>query len=156
MKYRILSDEELKVLENDLKAFLIINGIQGEEWEKINKETPEKALKLVELFSDTVLDKVYQTIQFLEYRSEKTCYVFNCQKDKIDFIVLERNENSTVNLSTPESIHKALLENINELKLSKSSKSNTTTKEEHIHRLLESGCTPSVKEFWVSLLALIE
>ena len=38
MKFRILSDEELKVFEEDLKHFLIANGIDGSSWEKINKE----------------------------------------------------------------------------------------------------------------------
>ncbi|WP_430405394.1 DUF6495 family protein [Fluviicola sp.] len=43
MKYRILSDEELQHLEGDLKAFLIINGVHGEEWAKLNQEDPQKA-----------------------------------------------------------------------------------------------------------------
>jgi hypothetical protein len=44
MKYRRLTQEELTHLEGDLKAFLIINGIEGEAWEKLNQESPEKAL----------------------------------------------------------------------------------------------------------------
>jgi hypothetical protein len=40
MKYRRLTQEELTHLEGDLKAFLIINGIDGEAWEKLNQESP--------------------------------------------------------------------------------------------------------------------
>jgi hypothetical protein len=37
MKYRILSQEELELLEDDLKAFLIVNGAHGDEWAEMNK-----------------------------------------------------------------------------------------------------------------------
>ena len=47
MKYRMLKADELSALEGDLKAFLIVNGIDGSIWERINNEEPEKAVKLV-------------------------------------------------------------------------------------------------------------
>jgi hypothetical protein len=62
MKYRCLTDDELRLLADDLKHFLIVNGVHAEEWEYINKVNPSKATQLVELFSDTVLDKVYSKI----------------------------------------------------------------------------------------------
>ena len=83
MKYRILSQEELELLEDDLKAFLIVNGIHGDEWREMNKSNPVKAVELVELFSDTVLQKVYDKIRFIEHRSPKSCMVFHLKEDKI-------------------------------------------------------------------------
>lgn len=41
MKYRRLTQEELTHLEGDLKAFLIINGIEGEAWENSTKTRPK-------------------------------------------------------------------------------------------------------------------
>ena len=54
MKFRILRDEELKVLEEDLKHFLIANGIDGDLWKEINENDPDKAIDLVAVFSDIV------------------------------------------------------------------------------------------------------
>ena len=78
MKYRMLTADELVPFEEELKQFLIVNGVHGDEWEQMNRDTPEKAIELVELFSDTVLQKVYEKIEFLEFRSVDSCLVFHC------------------------------------------------------------------------------
>lgn len=156
MKFRLLTNEELSALENDLKAFLIVNGVDGTEWEHINKNQPEKALQLVELFSDTVLQKVYEKIRFLEFRSAKTCIVFNCEKEETKLISLQLSEKSTADLSTPESIHKALVQFPQDIQFIKQSRPHKKTREEEVHQLLEQGCIPSVEEFWVSLESVTE
>ena len=45
MKYRNLTLEELKHLEEELKQFLILNHVYAEEWETLNKENPTKELQ---------------------------------------------------------------------------------------------------------------
>jgi len=45
MKYRILTADELVHFEEELKQFLIVNGVHGDEWEKMNRETPERAVE---------------------------------------------------------------------------------------------------------------
>ena len=70
----MLSQEELELLEEDLKAFLIVNGIHADEWEQMNTAAPEKAIELVELFSDTVLQKVYENLRFIEHRTTRSCF----------------------------------------------------------------------------------
>lgn len=151
MKFRLLSNDELSFLEEELKAFLIVNGIDGPEWEKINKETPDKAVGLVEIFSDEVLQKVYSKIEFVEFRSPKTVMVFKIGDTSADLISLQVDENSSVDLSTPESIHSALQHKANEIQFFKQFRLHTKSKEEEIHLLLENGCVPSVEEFWLSL-----
>lgn len=156
MKYRLLSNEELSALEEDLKAFLIINGIDGSAWENINKTEPQKAIGLVELFSDSVLQKVYEKIEFLEFRSAKNCIVFHFDENKTELISLYLNKDSQGDFSTPENIHQTLINHPTEIRFSKQSQSYKKPREEEIHQLLEQGCVPSVKEFWVSLVELIE
>lgn len=156
MKFRILTNDELNVLEEDLKAFLIVNGVDGSEWEKINKNSPEKAVALVELFSDMVLEKVYSKLQYLEFRSPKTCMVFNCGTSETRLISLQLDEKSPADLSTPESIHQALLQHANTIQFLKHTRVHQKTREEEIHQLIEQGCVPSVKEFWVSLETVID
>lgn len=155
MKYRILTDEELSSLEKELTAFLIVNGIDGPEWEKINKQDPEKAIQLVEVFSDAVLDLAYTKIQFLEHRSEKSCMVFNVMDDESALISLQLKDGSIHNLSTPESIHRTLVESPSEIQFFRHSKRHQKTRNEEVHLLISQGCVPSVKEFWVSLEAVI-
>ena len=106
MKYRILSDEELAHLEDDFKQFLIVNEVHDDEWREMNKKDSEKALSLVRLFSDTVLQKVYEKVKFIEHRSPNACMVFQLGEDKMDLISIASSEKET-DLSTPESIHEA-------------------------------------------------
>ena len=55
MKYRMLTTEEMEIFNEDFKHFAIANGVSNEEWVEMNKSDKELATKLVELFSDTVL-----------------------------------------------------------------------------------------------------
>ena len=150
MKYRMLSDEELEIFEEDLKQFLIVNGVHGDEWEAMNKSQPEKAIELVGLFSDSVLQKVYEKIKFIEHRSEKSCMVFNLLEDKIDLISINAKYD-TVNLSTPEGVHEALVSQTDKLTFFQSTKSYAKVREDEIHEMLMQGCVNSSEAFWKQL-----
>ena len=147
MKYRMLQADELSALEADLKAFLIVNGIDGTIWERINQDEPEKAIKLVEMFSDTVLQRVYEKLSYVEFRSEQSCIVFQCNEDHMRLISLVRKEGSTLSLDSPESIHDALVIHIDQLEVFQSRKNYTQEREQEIHNLLTQGCVPSSSDF---------
>jgi Family of unknown function (DUF6495) len=150
MKYRILAQEELEILEDDFKAFLIVNGVHNEEWVEMNKSNPDQAIQLVELFSDTVLQKVYDKIRFIEHRSEKSCMVFHLKDDKIELISINA-KNNEVDLTTPESIHNALSKNASALSVFKSEKGYSKDRAMEIHEMLEQGCVNSSEAFWYQL-----
>lgn len=154
MKYRILTSEELTHLEEELKQFLIVNHVYKEEWEKINQEDPIKAVELVELFSDYVFQKVYEKIKFLEHRSPESCLVFSCKSDSLALIAIQRKSDA-VDLSTPESIHDALVNHPSELQFFTNEKPYTQTRELEIHQMVETGCVNSSEAFWMSLEKLI-
>ena len=151
MKYRMLTTEEQKIFDEDFKAFLITNGVHAEEWEEMNKTDVPKATELVELYSDIVLEKVYQKIEFLEFRSIDSCLVFQCTPDELNLISMVPTQKEGVDLSTPESIHEALTKKANLLNVFKSSKSYSTLREMEIHKMIEQGCVASSKEFWDAL-----
>jgi hypothetical protein len=155
MKYRCLTDDELKLLADDLKHFLIVNGVHAEEWEHMNKENPSKAIQLVELFSDTVLDKVYSKIEFLEHRSPEACLVFHFDEAKIELISIQRNQDSTLDLSTPENIHEALAKHANQLSFFKMEKQYSKDRNSEIHQMIDQGCFVSSHDFWNALLIAI-
>ncbi|MNU81841.1 hypothetical protein D3C71_715120 [compost metagenome] len=155
MKYRILSDEELQHLEGDLKAFLIINGVHAEEWEKLNQEDPQKALALVELFSDQVFQTIYEKIHFLEHRTPESCLVFRFLKDEQELIAIQRNPDSTLDLSDTEGIHLALSQHLKDLSLFTSKRAYSQEREREIHQLIEQGAILSSEEFWNSLQQIL-
>lgn len=81
VKYRFLTDEELKEFEEEFKHFLIANGLHAEEWEKMNKDNPDKAIEIVGLFSDLILDKVYDKTNFIIHSSAKAIKAFKFNKE---------------------------------------------------------------------------
>jgi len=98
-KYRRLSDEELKELEQEFKQFLIANGVHNEEWVKINKDQPEEALNLVDLFSDLVLEKSLEQIKYLIHTTPGDLKVFWFQKNKARLVALKSNT-SAINFTS--------------------------------------------------------
>lgn len=158
MKYRMLTSEELTHLEEDLKQFLIINHVYKEEWERMNRDTPEIAKNLVGLFSDQVLKRVYENILYLEHRSKDACLVFKLGTVAIEMIGLQKKDaNSTlVNFETPESIHDALTIYPKEIGFFKHTKAYSKQREEEIHQMVEQGCVKSSDEFWKLLLKVVE
>jgi hypothetical protein len=81
MKYKILKDSELKALEEDFVAFLISNGVHNEEWIEINEKEPDKAIALVELFSDIVWEKALKQIKIIEHTTKNVYQLFKYNSD---------------------------------------------------------------------------
>ena len=155
MKYRILTKEEMNVFDEDFKHFMITNGVTNEEWIEMNQSDLKKATALVELFSDTVLQKVYEKIQFIEFRSEDACMIFNCLPEGLELISLNK-KSGDANLSTPETIHEALTNSPDTLSIFKTNKSYSVSREAEIHELFEKGCFVSSQEFWNALELLVK
>ena len=80
-KYRLLTQEELKPLEEDFVKFLSANTVAADDWDKIKKEDPKKAEGLIEIFSDIVWEKALEKIKCLEARTEKDMKVFSFPDD---------------------------------------------------------------------------
>ncbi len=146
----MLTAEEMEIFDEDFKHFAIANGVSNEEWLEMNASNVELATKLVALFSDTVLQKVYEKVTFIEHRSPSSCLVFKLNEDKIDLISLSAKCDK-VDLSTAESIHSALVDHPSEVMIFQSLKAYTKVREEEIHDMLTQGCVNSSEAFWLSL-----
>lgn len=147
----MLSEDELSHFSEELKHFLIVNGVHAEEWEKMNRDEPGKALELVGVFSDTVLQRVYENLKYLEFRTTDSCMLFYLGQELIHLISIQAKAGVPVDLSTPEGIHEALVNHPNALSFFKSTKTYHAPREEEIHRFLEQGCVPSTQDFWESM-----
>jgi 5'-3' exonuclease len=148
-KFRILTDEELKYFENELIQFLIVNGIYTDEWNKINRENPEKAMNLITIFSDQILQKVYENISYIEKRTDDACFVFKFTDELIELIFFQTA--NKLDLSTSENIHFVLKNHLSELTFFKSKKNYNKDKELEKHELLMKDAIPSSKDFWNTL-----
>lgn len=75
-KYRLLTIEELKELENEFVEFLVLVGITADDWVKIKCEKPDKADSMITLFSDVVFEKIMRKTQFPERRRSNDIRTF--------------------------------------------------------------------------------
>jgi len=69
MKYRRLTLEELKPLEDEFIDFLVVNGVIADDWEQLLANDVEKSNKIIDAFSEVVFEGIMRKTQFLEYRS---------------------------------------------------------------------------------------
>ena len=155
MKFRILNSEELLHFDEDLKHFLIINGVSNEEWIELNTNNPQKAVELVGMFSDMIWQRVYEKIEYLEFQTESQLFLFNCKKDEIDLIVL-KSDSKDVNFSTPELIHESLVNHAKKITYFQQSKKYNVEREVEIFNMVERGCIVSSKEFYQKIQNIIQ
>lgn len=92
MKYKYLNSDELQLLENELLQFLIVNGIDGETWKRINQNEPEKAIELVGLFSDLVWQRTLEKVQYGEQIWQNRYMIFEFGSTQIDMYGLLYNK----------------------------------------------------------------
>ncbi|MBE7442119.1 MAG: hypothetical protein HS119_06670 [Flavobacteriales bacterium] len=135
MKYRLLTDTELKELEEDFKHFLITNHVYDDEWVKLNKANDKKVMELIELFSDIVFEKALKNIKFLEFVSQKNVSAFFCADNEMVLIGVT-SDNESIDFT------KNALDNFkNELTIYRTTKPYTKSREEEVFALIESGCS---------------
>ena len=151
----MLSQEELQHLEAEFKQFLIVNHIHSEDWKKINEIEPEKAVALVELFSDTVLLMVFEKIEYLEFRSKQLFSVYHIHSERIEAIHV-KSEDHTVSLETDEEISVAINSNSSMISIYRAEKKVNPFKEDEVHRLAEQGCVKSTQSVWEQFRKLIK
>ncbi len=135
MKYRCLTNEELKELEEEFKHFLITNNVYTEEWEELNNKKDEKVNHLVEMFSDIVLDKALRNIKYLEHVTPQDIKSFKCDEDKMTLIgIASKNQNIDFTKDV-------LSEFKEELDIFKTTKPYNKEREMEVFELLQSGCS---------------
>jgi len=151
----MLTKEEMDIFNEDFKHFAVANGVSNEEWIEMNEHFPDKAAQLVAVFSDVVLQKVYEKVKFIENRSKSACLVFRLNNETIDLISLS-TEDESMDLSSPEGIHEALVNNSSQLSFFTFSKAYNKNREMEIHEMIEKGCVNSSEAFWNSLQKVIQ
>ena len=151
MRFRRLTLEELEQLKDEFIQFLAANTITGEDWATLKEEESEKAEKLIDIFSDIVMEKSLSNVRFLEKREPKNLLLFHAKTKEIDLIGLSIDSDQ-YDFTNPEDL-KELMENPSSVNLQmfRSSKPYTKTREEEVFELLETGCLVTDKTLFAAL-----
>jgi hypothetical protein len=140
MKYKRLTDEELKHLEKEFIHYLSSAQITGTDWEKMKKNELEKANELIDVFSDMVYDKVLSKINFLEFRDEKTLNIFKLTDNEIILVGLRVKEHNPLNLMAPNVFEQWNSSNNTSVNVIKTKKNYSTERTIEVFELLQNGC----------------
>jgi hypothetical protein len=88
-KYRLLTIEELKEFEKEFVDFLVVNGIEPQKWIELKENDQDSVNKIIELFSDVILESVLRKVEFIQLKSKKYVHAIQCLSDKMVSIALE-------------------------------------------------------------------
>lgn len=151
MRFSCLSNDQLKELEKDFVEFLIVNGVEGDSWKKINIENPQQAIALVEIFSDLVWEKILTQIKFLEFKTNSHWAFCKMEEDKGDMIIIRSKNQTDLNIENGD----VLSFNPLEMELITASKKYNKNREEEIFELIQSGYLKCEPHFYENLLKYI-
>jgi len=154
LKYRILTTDELKELEKEFIQFLVVHGILGDEWKKLNEENPNEAIELVEIFSDTVLEKVYSGINYLEYRTKDLLILLAYSEDQIEQIRIQAKDSNNIDFLNWHGFT-AAMNSLEKLDAFYGKKELSSLRNESIHEYVNQGFTPADKSFWEQMKSFI-
>lgn len=157
LKYRSLSKDELIELEPEFKQFLIVNEIYDAEWRALASQDPEKAQSFIDLFSNIVLERVYNQVPGLVHIGNDFITVFDFQDAIWTFYHFQ-----FTNLQQPlkceaDDFLRFIQQNWEHLSMHKGTKKSSEQKAAEIHALLSKGARPlrplQIQEFLKSMKA---
>jgi hypothetical protein len=152
MKYRRLTVDELKELEQEFIQFLITNGIEGKDWEKTKKDTPKEADFLVDTFSDIVQQKVLEGVRYLEHRGRNEAKYFECNAEEIKLIALTSRD---VDLMDVDAIKRAVHNSVSGIEIYSGVKKYSKQRELELFSMIQSGCNMTDEKFFLLLQNMI-
>ncbi len=154
LKYRILTTEELKELEKEFIQFLVVHGILGDEWKKLNEENPNEAIELVEIFSDTVLEKVYSEICYLEFKTKDLLILLAYSHNQVEQIRIQAKGSKEIDLMNWQGFT-AAMNSLEKLDAFYGKKELLSLRNESIHAYVTQGFIPVNKLFWDQMKSFI-
>lgn len=95
MRFACLHDEQLKALEKELIAFLVVNDVDGKAWEAMNQSNPKEASLWVERFSDLIWEKVTTETTYMERITEKDWAVVFMGESEGEIFIATREDAPT-------------------------------------------------------------
>lgn len=151
MKFRRLTAEELGEMEQEFIHYLIANGIDAPEWEKIKSAGGDEAEQWILGFSDMVLQKVLEGVNYLEFRSEYEARFFECGSEEMNLIAMISRD---IDLNDTEQLE-AATKNPGKIELFKGNKKYSGNREEELFAMTQSGCEISDGKMFLLLKQMV-
>jgi hypothetical protein len=145
MTFRRLNTDELSALEKPFIKFLVANTITGDDWAKMKTQEPERASKMIDIFSDFIFVERLKKVEFIQHQEPKELRLFKCTDDKMLLIGLQVAADSTIDFTLETDLTKigdVLLtnESIKGVNIYRAEKTYTRGREREIFEMLENGC----------------
>ena len=134
MSFRKLTEDELEELKEEFVQYLVANGVDALLWEQLKKDDTEKAEFFVQQFSNIVLRKSLEKIEYLEHRTPSDVKLFYCGKETIDLIALK---SSVVDLTNMAEFN---TEDFKDIEIFKATKPYSKNREIELFEMTEKGC----------------
>mgnify|MGYP000002536440 FL=1 len=154
MRFRRLNSEELFSLETEFKQFLVIHALYDEEWRLLAEENPEKAEQFIELFSDLVLEKVYNQVSFLVHFSSTMVSFFDMRNNPLKAYHIKCSEG--LSLQNEEGLQQALIVHFNELHFYRGEKQLQQEKADEVFDLIRKGSESCEEAYFLKYTQLFE
>ncbi len=137
-KYRLLTEEELQLLEKDFVDFLIVNGVTADDWINIKKTDLDKADRFLELFSDVVFEKMMRKTSYVTKILGENLMSFHFGEDSAEMILVK-------DWKTTKSLDELTEEDVlsSQFQLSRQSKSYQEPRELELFQLIQKGAEVS-------------
>jgi Family of unknown function (DUF6495) len=139
MTFRRLNSDELAALEKPFIKFLVANTITGSDWEKMKNQEPERASKMLDIFSDFIFEERLRKVAFIQHQEPKELRLFKCTDDTIYLIGLQVDADSDIDFTRQTDLTKMGV-STDGVNIYRAEKKYTRGREREIFELLESGC----------------
>lgn len=151
-KYRALTHGELEALRDEFVKYLVANGIPAAEWERIKVEDLDAAQRIIDLFSDVVMEGVLRKTSYLEHYSKQRVLAFYFEDTSATVISME-SKALDADFTDSDYIQYATEQPPSDLLISRQTKTYTKTRSEEVWDLLQQGCTVSMGGLYLALKA---
>jgi hypothetical protein len=150
MTFRRLNSDELAALEKPFINFLVANTITGDDWKKMKNNEPERASKLVDIFSDFIFEERLKKVAFIQHHAPKELRLFKCANEEMQLIGLQVAADSALDFTQPSDLEK-LTTNTEGVHIYRAEKKYTRGREREIFEMLENGCRISEGDLFETL-----
>jgi hypothetical protein len=93
MKYKRLTKEQFEELHLEFANFLATQSIDKKEWDTLKVQKPAIAEQELDVFSDLIWEGVLTNAKYLEHFSPQHLFLFHCQTDCMQSIIIKSNTN---------------------------------------------------------------
>ncbi len=138
--YKKLEQSELDQLQEDFIKFLVLNGITGDDWEKLKSNSPEKAESMIEQFSEVVFESSLRKASFLLMVDDHAVRAFQCGAEQITMAALHFNGTQEFSFHKVNDLRTLLSDGQYNLSVASVQKQYNKKREHEMYDMINSGC----------------